>query len=92
MTKPLEDLISLFYGTGLEEILYLTGAGHYFGFFSFGRPEGNGSKARISCRFTNTCPLIKNVLIRWFLTSFAMACLVTPRMRAASACEIQSGG
>jgi hypothetical protein len=61
-------------------------------FFPFGLPGGSGSNNMTSFLCRKTHPPIEMVLIRWFFTSFAMACLETARILAASAWDTQSEG
>ena len=58
--------------------------------FLRGRPIGSGTKASTSDRRTSIRPPISRADRRFRRISLAMACLDTPRIRAASACEIQS--
>ena len=73
----------------LEDVLDL--GGHSLS-CDFGRPGSLGSKLSSSVRFTSTCPPISSVEMRPFLASLWIACRETPRIRAASDCEIHSAG
>lgn len=61
--------------------------------FHFGRrPAFRGLNCSMSCRRTRARPPISRVSTRWCLMSEAIAWRDTPRIRAASACEIHSSG
>lgn len=70
--------------------VYLLGTCFLGAGFLRGRPIGIGTKASTSDRRTSLRPPISRADRRFRLISLAMACLDTPRIRAASTCEIQS--